>query len=393
MIASDARSDRPPAKMATATSRPSQSPGLGFVLFIVLNAVLFLRPMDIIPALAGWPIYLAVISSCLAIASTAVVRQLTPRSLAQDPISACVLGVLGSVVLSHLCHGAIGEAARCGWYFLKVVLYYFLLVAIVDSPRRYCRFLGWISIFVIIVTALPLLQYHGYVDIPAIEPLHERQDEIDPATGAPIVLERLKSTGIYDNPNDLSRIVVVGIILGLYWLNDRALGMRRAFWLAPVGLLGYALHLTQSRGGCCRSWRGCSGCFIRASAGPRPSSSPLSSCLPCSSPSRAGRPKSTPARVPDRRASNSGMKASSFSKGRRCSGSGWISTRKSSAWSHTTRSSSASSGEITPTTGPAAPINGSLSQPGWLVHVSGYSGLQRVRTDDLLSIVVGYWRR
>lgn len=163
-----------------------------------------------------------VVLACLAVASGPVIRQLMPGSLSQNPISACVVGVLGCVVLSHLSHGAIGEAIRCGLEFFKVALYYFLLVAIVDSSDRYRRFLVWITLFVIILTTMSVLQYHQRINIEAIEPYHERQDEIDPVTNQSVVLARLKYTGLYDNPNDLSRILGIGIILGFYLLNDRS---------------------------------------------------------------------------------------------------------------------------------------------------------------------------
>ena len=60
---------------------------------------------------------------------------------------------------------------------------------------------------------------------------------------------RLQATGIYGNPNDLSRILVVGILLSLYFLGDRRLGLLRPLWLLPIGLFGLGLHLTHSRGG------------------------------------------------------------------------------------------------------------------------------------------------
>src|SRR5262249_15209231 len=41
----------------------------------------------------------------------------------------------------------------------------------------------------------------------------------------------------------------IGILTCLYFTGDVRQGMPRFAWLAPIGLFGYALKLTQSRGG------------------------------------------------------------------------------------------------------------------------------------------------
>jgi len=100
------------------------------------------------------------------------------------------------------------------------------------------------------VVSLALLHYYQVINIPSLEALYEREwDQIDEETGAPIVLARLQSVGIYGNPNDLARILVVGILLSLYFLGDHRLGLLRPLWLLPIALFGQGLHLTHSRGG------------------------------------------------------------------------------------------------------------------------------------------------
>ena len=105
-------------------------------------------------------------------------------------------------------------------------------------------------------------------------------------------LARLQATGIYGNPNDLSRILVVGILLGLYFLGDRRLGLLRPLWLLPIGLFGLGLHLTHSRGGLMSLLGGLGGLSIIASAEKRRSSSLLSCCRSFWSPSGADKPTS-----------------------------------------------------------------------------------------------------
>jgi len=247
------RNSPPPAPEAQSPNGPRQGRrrhSLDFALFILLNATLFLRPAELVPALGELPIYEAVILSCLAVSSSALLGQLRSSALRKSPISACAVGVLFSVVLSHLSHLAIGDAIHSGIVFLKTLLYYLLFVSVIDSFDRLRKFLLWLCFFVVVLASLALLHYHGVISIPALEAYHERQEDmIDEETGEPVVLARLQSVGIYGNPNDLSRILVVGIFLTLYALSERRLGLFRVVLLLPLGLFGHALHLTQSRGG------------------------------------------------------------------------------------------------------------------------------------------------
>jgi hypothetical protein len=218
-----------------------------FFLFLLVNATLFIRPAEVVPALIGLPIYNVLIVACLVVSFGSVLGQLNGRSLHENPLTACVVGLLLAVMLSHLAHAQLRLAWDSAGEFAKVVLYYLLLVAILDSPTRLSRFLTCLVLFTLVLTALALIQYHGLADIPAIEVLQRR--EIDEETGTVMILPQLQSTGIYNDPNDLCLILLVGMGICLYRLGDRRSGLFRAVWLAPFGLFLYALVLTRSRGG------------------------------------------------------------------------------------------------------------------------------------------------
>ena len=94
-----------------------------------MNATLFVRPAEIVPALYEWPIYAVITSIALALAFGRVVEQLSPQSLAERPIATCVLGVLMAIVLSQLTGHSFWAARTSGLEFLKVVLYFLLLIA------------------------------------------------------------------------------------------------------------------------------------------------------------------------------------------------------------------------------------------------------------------------
>ncbi|MDB5322671.1 MAG: hypothetical protein JWN40_4302 [Phycisphaerales bacterium] len=218
-----------------------------YALFILLNATLFVRPAEIVPSLEGWPIYAVVATLALLVALPAVLNQLNLRTLLDRPISACVVGMLAAVIMSHLSSFYIWGARTAGLEFLKVVIYYLLLVGTIDRVERLRQFLGWLVALAIVVAGLAVLQYHGVIDIPALAAVE--QGGIDPETGDATIVLRLVSTGIFNDPNDLCLLLVLSIAACVHGLEDRRWGSWRTFWIAPLGLFAYAMTLTQSRGG------------------------------------------------------------------------------------------------------------------------------------------------
>lgn len=220
---------------------------MNFVLFLVLNAVLLLRPEELFPELAGARLYLITIVACVVASLPGLLARLTPDALRERPIGVCVLGLWAAGFISHLClYWRPGEGMDFAGEFGKVVLYYFLLIAVVDTPARFRAFVGWIAVCVLASATIAMLDFHGYVEFAAID--HPLQTMIDPETGEESVIPRLASSGIYGDPNDLC----LGLCLGMMCCAYRALsgeGGLRFLWLAPIGPLIYALTLTGSRGG------------------------------------------------------------------------------------------------------------------------------------------------
>jgi putative inorganic carbon (HCO3(-)) transporter len=224
---------------------PARSP-LGFALFIVLNAVLLVRPEEIVPALNGLHLYEIIILACVVVSLGAILNQLRPSVLMARPINLCALGMLPAVVLSLLTHFRFGDAYTEGYEFAKVMVYFLLFISLVSTLSRLRWFLFWLAVFVAVLAGVALLQYHGVVNFPALEELEqaEMNDE-----GELIVIRRLVSTGIYNDPNDLCLILVLGMAICIYWMGERRFGPPRFLWTLPLGMFGYALMLTNSRGG------------------------------------------------------------------------------------------------------------------------------------------------
>jgi len=234
-----------PGPRPRAVPRPGGT--LAFGLFILLNVVLLIRPADVFPPLYGLPIYQGCILLCLAVALPAVSTMLAREGLAAEPISLCVVGLLGAVALSHVSHGRIGEAVSESSEFAKLLIYHVLLISLVNTPRRLRVFLWCLGALIVAHTALAVMQYEGVVDLPAMASMSERY--FDPESGEWTTKVRLCGGGIFGNPNDLSRILAVGLILALYWLLNGGPLVLRPVWLAALALCAYALTQTFSRGG------------------------------------------------------------------------------------------------------------------------------------------------
>jgi putative inorganic carbon (hco3(-)) transporter len=218
---------------------------MAWFLFIVLHAFLYIRPGDLFPSLE-FPVYSYLIWACLAASATNILKLPETPSLGNSPITWCVLGLLAAAVLSHLSHFQLGLALAGADVEIRLVIYYFLLISVVDSLPRLESFWFWSTGFVMIVTVLALLHFHELIDIPALKAF--QQNDIDPTTGEKFVTPRLLGTGIFNDPNDLSMVLVYVIVLSLYLFDARP-GFLRFVWLVAACVFAYALKLTQSRGG------------------------------------------------------------------------------------------------------------------------------------------------
>jgi O-antigen ligase len=220
---------------------------MAFALFVVVTGLLLVRPAEVVPALLGLPLYEVAILACTLAALPQVVRQLKPRALTTQPVTAFVVGLLPAMVLSHLAHAFIWGARTAAVDFAKVLLYYLLLIATVNTPARLRRYLSWLIVFMGLLAGIALVQYHGLVEIPGLTTL--QQNEVDRESGELVVISRLRGTGIYNDPNDLCVVLDVGILLCLHKLLERKGWASRLLWIVPLLVFAYAVVLTKSRGG------------------------------------------------------------------------------------------------------------------------------------------------
>jgi hypothetical protein len=237
-----------------------------FFFFLLVNAALFIRPAELVPALVGWKIYEPLILLCAVTAVTEVLGFLTGGSSGTKPITLCIFGLLLVIILSFMSRFEMDKAVEKGIEFTKVLVYYLLLVSIVNTPERLRRFLFWITLFCAAMTLLAVLRYHDVIEIKRPEPppsfdprdagRKKDTDEAfvketvwDPVMRQEVEVKRLRGTGIFQDPNDICLALAIAIPLTLFWLTDPRLGAARVLWIGPLLLFCWALYHTHSRGG------------------------------------------------------------------------------------------------------------------------------------------------
>ena len=122
----------------------------------------------------------------------------------------------------------------------KILIFYLLMLAYIDSPSRLRLFLGFLVFIILIPILLAVLNYDGYIEIPGFTPVVQTDGT-----------RRLggSADGNFGDPNDVCEIINCAVLFSLYGLLDRGGGLARVIWLAPTALFGHALAVTNSRGG------------------------------------------------------------------------------------------------------------------------------------------------
>ncbi len=218
-----------------------------YVLFVLVTATLFLRPAELVPALIGLPIYNYLILSCLIVSSPKIIENLQPQRLRRQPITVTVLAMIVAVAMSHFSRLDLWSTRTYTTDYIKTVLYYVLLLSVVDTESRLRAFFYWIAVFTVLLSCFSIGHFVGIVEIPALESLQDW--DYDSETGERVRITRLRGTGIFNDPNDLSSIVVVGMVFCAMGIFDLKWRVFRFAWAIPLVFLGYVLMLTQSRGG------------------------------------------------------------------------------------------------------------------------------------------------
>lgn len=226
--------------------RPATSQ-LAFAMLLGCCATMIVRPAEIVPELAGLPIYDFFISSSLLLGFQSLQKRLAWKNLKQEPATICLIGVLISIIASHLSRFYIGGAVGGAKDFFKVMLLFGLIVSLTDTVSRLRSLLAVLALSATLTVGLCVLDYLEVVDVELITHISETGgfDEANVRTK----YTRMRGTGIFQDPNDLCLIIVFsGIVCTYFFLDEKLKGVRFTF-LIPIGILATGLLCTKSRGG------------------------------------------------------------------------------------------------------------------------------------------------
>ena len=228
---------------------PAPQYRLAYFLFILVNVALFMRPTEMFPQYLYAQTYQVLILACFLCAFGAVKKQLASQSLAAQPITVCVVGLVLAFVLSHVTRLAFDEALAAGTEFAKVALYYLLFVGLVTTPARLRQLLFWMAVCISVQALAAVLEWHGMVDLPAFVAMPDFLG-IDPLRLHDVQIMRLCGSGIFHNPNEFCYPIGMATMVCLFFLSSpRTNFLFRVLCIPALGLLGYSLTLTHSRGG------------------------------------------------------------------------------------------------------------------------------------------------
>lgn len=218
---------------------------LGFALFIFLNFVLLVRPGELWEEVDEWSPYLVTMLLCLAIFWPMMIQRFWLKNLLDAPITVCVLLLAPVLIWSIVWNGRM-DLMTYGTEFVKVVIYYLLLVSVVTTPARIRIFALSLAVMISIVGFVALANHYEWLELETLQTLIDKRSN---AEGKRYTMERIQSVGIFMDPNDLAHILGVGVVLCVYGIEVTRIKLMKLVWLVPMGITLWAIYMTQSRGG------------------------------------------------------------------------------------------------------------------------------------------------
>ena len=148
---------------------------LGFVLFLLVNVTLFLRPADMWPSWEGLPVYEGLILGAFVLSLQRMQRLFWPTEIRSQPITICVLGLLVAVVMSHLMHMFLWGVNHMGTEFTKTLIYYTTLVAVVSTAERLKILLLTVAVAASVMVGLCVVDFLGIQEFEVIKHLEQHK--------------------------------------------------------------------------------------------------------------------------------------------------------------------------------------------------------------------------
>jgi putative inorganic carbon (hco3(-)) transporter len=206
-----------------------------YSLVLLYVGALYIRPGEIVPALAGVPIvdYLSIV----VMLAGGLSLLLEPRKFWDQPHDKTFILYYFAIVISNPAGGYIAGGQEAFSKFLPIAFTYFLIrlgIRTMPQLRGLTRMLIWLNVF---------LAFNGLLQVFADAGIG-RVQAMDTREGI-----RIQGTGIFNDPNDLGMTLVMTVpfLLSGFTAKGRRL-VSRLLTLAALVTLLLACYYTNSRG-------------------------------------------------------------------------------------------------------------------------------------------------
>lgn len=205
---------------------------MAFITLLLYIFVTYIRPQEWVPAVYGWQLVnnLAILTAFL----VALQAMQTKRLILSAPQNLLLLGFLATIVLSHLSHTYFWGAYDSFIAFSKIVIMFFLFVNVLDSEKK-LKISLWLIILLTVVIAIQGIEQFKTGFGWAGQPLSNEG--------------RICWVGTFNDANDLALALVMAIGFLLAFIFGRSRIFTKIISISLLGVLIYALYLTNSRGG------------------------------------------------------------------------------------------------------------------------------------------------
>jgi hypothetical protein len=223
---------------------------IGFVFLILTTSQLIIRPHAFNPALSAIPFFQLFILPCLIFSVPGCLQQLTGESVSRNPITAYLLGFTLVHFFSAIINVGPSEGFSLWAEFLKVLIYYLLVLANIRNYRHLLIYGISYTLFMLVSACVAMANYYKLVDMPGYKQLGEYAG-YDLGTATVLYNFRLSGpTGSSSgDPNDFCLMMLPAIFLSGHLVLTSRSWLVKLLSLVPFVTLLQAMRLTQSRGG------------------------------------------------------------------------------------------------------------------------------------------------
>src|ERR1051326_629860 len=212
---------------------------MGFFLVCLYVAILLVRPQEWYEPVKGFELVNIVAIPTILVAFIEQSKSRAGSFLLRNRFSQVMLGLFASVLLSQLARLRIQGAIDAVREFGKIVILFYLVAILVNTPRR-LKIMMWI-----IIGCSMLLAYHTYQQVQTGHGF----GNIEPYGSFETGDFRVIGSGIFSDPNDFAMLYIMAMPFVFGLIAGGAAITSKLILLCSLPPMVYVLWYTKSRGG------------------------------------------------------------------------------------------------------------------------------------------------